>query len=171
MRTELCILYFFLFSFFSFSKDIMVIVFLTYVAGETPISANSVNSARQVDTTSGSVTNRIAQKPFFDDVFARNVTAIVGQPAVLNCRVKHVGDRTVSPFTFKTLSVTPSRSWSSLNQGSPRLASPFLCKLWHSYPLYVAPNITSKRFSKYAKLNNTEPDIIFQLKKYSSHAL
>lgn len=39
------------------------------------------------------------QKPYFDDVgMSRNVTAVVGQPALLNCRVKHPGDRRVSSF-------------------------------------------------------------------------
>ncbi|PSN47059.1 hypothetical protein C0J52_19535 [Blattella germanica] len=40
------------------------------------------------------------QRPYFDDVSPRNVTAIVGQSAILNCRVKHLGDRTVSKTVF-----------------------------------------------------------------------
>lgn len=39
-----------------------------------------------------------APRPYFDDVSPRNVTAIVGQTVVLNCRVKHLGDRMVSIF-------------------------------------------------------------------------
>lgn len=35
-------------------------------------------------------------KPDFDDIAPRNVTAIVGQTAELNCFVKHPGDRVVS---------------------------------------------------------------------------
>lgn len=36
------------------------------------------------------------QKPYFDEVgMLKNVTAVVGQPALLNCRVKHPGDRRV----------------------------------------------------------------------------
>ncbi|KOC66571.1 hypothetical protein WH47_08964 [Habropoda laboriosa] len=35
-------------------------------------------------------------KPEFDDIGQRNVTAIVGQAAELNCYVKHPGDRVVS---------------------------------------------------------------------------
>ncbi|XKL68761.1 hypothetical protein PGB90_006530 [Kerria lacca] len=62
-------------------------------------NSSSVNSVRQIETTSGLVTTRSSPKPFFDDVFARNVTAIVGQSAVLNCRVKHVGDRTRDEVT------------------------------------------------------------------------
>lgn len=36
-----------------------------------------------------------AEKPYFDDVGPRNVTAVVGQSTILNCRVKHPGERTV----------------------------------------------------------------------------
>jgi hypothetical protein len=35
------------------------------------------------------------QRPLFDDVSPHNVTAVVGQTAILHCRVKHVSDRTV----------------------------------------------------------------------------
>lgn len=36
------------------------------------------------------------QRPLFDDISAHNVTAVVGQTAILHCRVKHVSDRTVN---------------------------------------------------------------------------
>lgn len=43
-------------------------------------------------------------KPYFDDVGPRNVTAVVGQTALLKCRVKHPGERTVSnPLNAKEL--------------------------------------------------------------------
>ncbi|KAL1402378.1 hypothetical protein pipiens_006119 [Culex pipiens pipiens] len=42
-----------------------------------------------------------ADKPYFDDVNSRNVTAIVEDTAVLRCRVKHKGDRTVSWWKFE----------------------------------------------------------------------
>lgn len=35
------------------------------------------------------------QKPLFDDISPHNVTTVVGQTAILHCRVKHVSDRTV----------------------------------------------------------------------------
>lgn len=44
----------------------------------------------------GSKPTRSWDKPQFDDIAARNVTAIVGQTAELNCYVKHPGDRVVS---------------------------------------------------------------------------
>lgn len=36
------------------------------------------------------------QKPVFDDISPHNVTAVVGQTAILHCRVTHVSDRTVN---------------------------------------------------------------------------
>ncbi|KAF4524985.1 hypothetical protein B566_EDAN011913 [Ephemera danica] len=50
---------------------------------------------------------RVLERPYFDDVSPRNVTAVVGQSAVLNCRVKHVGDRTVS--TLPSVIISQSR--------------------------------------------------------------
>jgi len=44
----------------------------------------------------GSKPTRSWDKPQFDDIAPRNVTAIVGQTAELNCYVKHPGDRVVS---------------------------------------------------------------------------
>lgn len=37
-------------------------------------------------------------RPLFDDVSPHNVTAVVGQTAILHCRVKHVSDRTVNTY-------------------------------------------------------------------------
>ena len=44
----------------------------------------------------GSKPTRSWDKPQFDDIAPRNITAIVGQTAELNCYVKHPGDRVVS---------------------------------------------------------------------------
>lgn len=38
------------------------------------------------------------ERPYFDDVSPRNVSAVVGQAAVLRCRAKHIGNRTVSSY-------------------------------------------------------------------------
>lgn len=48
----------------------------------------------------GSKPTRLSNKPDFDDIGPRNVTAIVGQTAELNCFVKHPGDRVVSDDLF-----------------------------------------------------------------------
>lgn len=42
-------------------------------------------------------------KPYFDDISARNVTTVVDDTAILKCRVKNKGDRTVSDFYFQDI--------------------------------------------------------------------
>lgn len=37
-------------------------------------------------------------QPFFDNTTKRDITATVGQPALLHCRVRNLGDRAVSLF-------------------------------------------------------------------------
>ncbi|XP_055602899.1 uncharacterized protein LOC129751430 isoform X2 [Uranotaenia lowii] len=49
-----------------------------------------------------------SDKPFFDDVSPRNVTTIVDDMAVLKCRVKHKGDRTVSWMRKRDLHILTS---------------------------------------------------------------
>ncbi|GJQ83494.1 hypothetical protein Trydic_g19286 [Trypoxylus dichotomus] len=48
------------------------------------------------------------ERPYFDDVGPRNVTAVVGQSTILNCRVKHPGDRTVSWMRKRDLHILTS---------------------------------------------------------------
>lgn len=38
------------------------------------------------------------EKPFFDEIFPRNVSVVVDDTAILKCVVKNKGDRTVSRF-------------------------------------------------------------------------
>jgi hypothetical protein len=42
----------------------------------------------------------VVERPYFDDVSPRNVTVVVGQPALLKCRVRHIGNRTVSTLVL-----------------------------------------------------------------------
>lgn len=65
--------------------------------GESPTIARP--PPRPVSMSAGSryvEPPRVIERPYFDDVSPRNVTAVVGQSTTLNCRVKHLGDRTVS---------------------------------------------------------------------------
>ncbi|KAH0816560.1 hypothetical protein GEV33_006231 [Tenebrio molitor] len=57
----------------------------------------------------------IVQRPYFDDVGPRNVTAVVGQSALLNCRVKHPGDRTVTS-RYKRETTTSRASSQTLHE-------------------------------------------------------
>lgn len=56
--------------------------------GDT-IHRSKSSPGKYIDNTHSS------ERPYFDDVSPRNVTAIVGQSAILHCRVKHLGQRTV----------------------------------------------------------------------------
>ncbi|XP_052903035.1 uncharacterized protein LOC128310434 isoform X1 [Anopheles moucheti] len=49
-----------------------------------------------------------AEKPYFDDVNSRNVTTVVDDTAILKCRVKHKGDRTVSWMRKRDLHILTS---------------------------------------------------------------
>uniref|UniRef100_A0A182PJ59 Ig-like domain-containing protein n=1 Tax=Anopheles epiroticus TaxID=199890 RepID=A0A182PJ59_9DIPT len=70
------------------------------VAGtSTATSSSSLASAAALvagglSSPSSSLTGP-AEKPYFDDVNSRNVTTVVDDTAILKCRVKHKGDRTV----------------------------------------------------------------------------
>lgn len=68
----------------------------TNMVGVSGAESNVVSKSRLVDTGIVKPSTGVAQRPYFDDVGPRNVTAVVGQSALLNCRVKHPGDRTVS---------------------------------------------------------------------------
>jgi hypothetical protein len=46
-------------------------------------------------STSFQTENGKIERPYFDIVGTRNVTTVVGQTALLRCRVRHLGDRTV----------------------------------------------------------------------------
>lgn len=47
-------------------------------------------------------------QPFFDNTTKRDITATVGQPALLHCRVRNLGDRAVSfhfHYFFKFITI------------------------------------------------------------------
>ncbi|XP_017893448.1 protein amalgam-like isoform X2 [Ceratina calcarata] len=56
----------------------------------------STGGSSLASVVAGSKSTNPLNKPVFDDIGLRNVTAIVGQPAELNCYVKNPGDRVVS---------------------------------------------------------------------------
>ncbi|XP_055389071.1 zwei Ig domain protein zig-8-like [Condylostylus longicornis] len=49
-----------------------------------------------VRSISSYVSNSVIDKPYFDDVSPRNITSVVDETAILKCRVKNKGNRTVS---------------------------------------------------------------------------
>lgn len=55
--------------------------------------------------------------PYFDTTASKNVTALVGKTAYLNCRVRNLGNRTVSQiYAFGNLS--KSKFWNAGKGGS-----------------------------------------------------
>lgn len=74
----------------------MCLVAGTGIPGAVAASSPSVGDTLRPKPSRYIDVSRGVERPYFDDVSPRNVTAIVGQSAILNCRVKHLGDRTVS---------------------------------------------------------------------------
>lgn len=70
--------------------------FLIFSASKNFQRPMEVDMTNRTMSTASKSTRTTHHRPYFDDVGPRNVTAVVGQSALLNCRVKHPGDRTVS---------------------------------------------------------------------------
>ncbi|XP_034943308.1 uncharacterized protein [Chelonus insularis] len=62
----------------------------------SPAVKNGGGSSLASVVAGGSKPARPWDKPSFDDISQKNVTAIVGQKAALSCHVKHPGNRTVN---------------------------------------------------------------------------
>lgn len=72
---------------------------------------NSFNDGNENSDTMQSALNR---GPYFDISASRNVTALVGSTAYLNCRVKNLGNKTVSFATFCIAAERIYRFWNIL---------------------------------------------------------
>uniref|UniRef100_A0A182FS49 Ig-like domain-containing protein n=1 Tax=Anopheles albimanus TaxID=7167 RepID=A0A182FS49_ANOAL len=69
-------------------------------AGSTSTASSSLISAAALvsgglSSPASSLMAGPTEKPYFDDINSRNVTTVVDDTAILKCRVKHKGDRTV----------------------------------------------------------------------------
>lgn len=60
-------------------------------------SGSAGNSLGETSSTTGTILNR---GPYFDTSASKNVTALLGKTAYLNCRVKNLANKTVSNNTF-----------------------------------------------------------------------
>jgi hypothetical protein len=74
------------------------VIWLDCVAGAVASHGDSLLKSR----SRYSELPRVVERPYFDDVSPRNVTVVVGQPALLKCRVRHIGNRTVSTASSLT---------------------------------------------------------------------
>ncbi|KAI5725366.1 hypothetical protein M8J77_014541 [Diaphorina citri] len=61
-------------------------------------AAKSMPPVPAPKNTLNSVPNKHMLRPYFEDVGSRNLTAVVGQVVILKCRVKQLGERTVSDY-------------------------------------------------------------------------
>ncbi|XP_076765568.1 zwei Ig domain protein zig-8 isoform X1 [Xylocopa sonorina] len=71
-------------------------------------TAKSTGGSSLASVVAGSKSTKPLNKPGFDDIAPRNVTAIVGQTAELNCFVKYPGDRVVSWIRKRDLHILTS---------------------------------------------------------------
>ncbi|XP_008187242.1 zwei Ig domain protein zig-8-like isoform X1 [Acyrthosiphon pisum] len=70
------------------------------------------------------------QRPLFDDISPHNVTAVVGQTAILHCRVKHVSDRTVSWMRKRDLHILTSSIHTYTGDGRFSVVHPENSEQW-----------------------------------------
>ncbi|XP_060525794.1 hemicentin-1-like [Cylas formicarius] len=88
-------------------RPILALLFCFSAAGSSSLLGKSVESGEGPPTRPSSPGKPVL-RPYFDDVGPKNVTAVVGQSAMLNCRVKHPGDRTVSWMRKRDLHILTS---------------------------------------------------------------
>uniref|UniRef100_A0AAG5D391 Ig-like domain-containing protein n=1 Tax=Anopheles atroparvus TaxID=41427 RepID=A0AAG5D391_ANOAO len=84
-----------------------------HAAGGASTSTSSASASAAALVSGGlsspaSSMGGLAEKPYFDDVNSRNVTTVVDDTAILKCRVKHKGDRTVSWMRKRDLHILTS---------------------------------------------------------------
>ncbi|XP_076259523.1 transmembrane and immunoglobulin domain-containing protein 1-like [Rhynchophorus ferrugineus] len=102
------------------------------------------------------------QKPHFDDVGPRNVTAVVGQSAILSCRVKHPGDRTVSWMRKRDLHILTSGIHTYTGDGRFSVRHPEHSDDWDLHIEYVQ----KRDAGVYECQVNTEPKISLPVMLY-----
>ncbi|XP_075210373.1 zwei Ig domain protein zig-8-like [Lycorma delicatula] len=76
--------------------------------GATAAAVSAVGSSSSSSSSSQITRPRLQERPYFDDVLPHNVSTLVGQTTLLQCRVKHVGDRTVSWMRKRDLHILTS---------------------------------------------------------------
>ncbi|XP_026740937.1 protein sidekick-1-like isoform X2 [Trichoplusia ni] len=95
------------------------------------------------------------ERPYFDDVSPRNVSAVVGQAAVLRCRAKHIGNRTVSWMRKRDLHILTSHIFTYTGDARFSVLHPEPSDDWDLKIDYVQP----RDAGVYECQINTEPKI------------
>nr|XP_032514529.1 protein sidekick-1-like isoform X2 [Danaus plexippus plexippus] len=96
-----------------------------------------------------------AERPYFDDVSPRNVSTVVGQSAVLRCRAKHIGNRTVSWMRKRDLHILTSHIFTYTGDARFSVLHPEPSDDWDLKIEYVQP----RDAGVYECQINTEPKI------------
>ncbi|XP_031785694.1 protein sidekick-2 isoform X3 [Nasonia vitripennis] len=107
-------------------------------------------------------------KPYFDDVSPRNVTAVVGQTAELSCHVKHPGDRTISWMRKRDLHILTSSVYTYTGDARFSVSHPETSDEWKLKIAYVQP----RDAGIYECQINTEPklNLAFMLRVEAAQA-
>ncbi|XP_012278800.1 lachesin [Orussus abietinus] len=79
------------------------------------------------------------ERPYFDDISPRNLTAIVGQSAELSCHVKHLGDRTISWMRKRDLHILTSSVYTYTGDDRFSVKHPEASDEWRLRIDYVQP--------------------------------
>ncbi|XP_045512858.1 protein sidekick-1-like isoform X1 [Pieris brassicae] len=95
------------------------------------------------------------ERPYFDDVSPRNVSAVVGESAVLRCRAKHIGNRTVSWMRKRDLHILTSHIFTYTGDARFSVLHPEPSDDWDLKIDYVQP----RDAGVYECQINTEPKI------------
>ncbi|XP_052755386.1 protein sidekick-1-like isoform X2 [Galleria mellonella] len=95
------------------------------------------------------------ERPYFDDVSPRNVSAVVGQAAILRCRAKHIGNRTVSWMRKRDLHILTSHIFTYTGDARFSVLHPEPSDDWDLKIDYVQP----RDAGVYECQINTEPKI------------
>ncbi|XP_011693607.1 PREDICTED: hemicentin-1-like isoform X3 [Wasmannia auropunctata] len=116
----------------------------------------------------GSKPTRSWDKPQFDDIARRNVTAIVGQTAELNCYVKHPGDRVISWIRKRDLHILTSSTLAYTGDARFSVKHPESSDEWTLRIEYIQP----RDAGIYECQVNTEPkmNLAFLLKVEAAQA-
>lgn len=71
---------------------------LIEIDSTTPFSGSSSTSSSNSGSSSSSISGSRISEPYFDAMIQKNVTALVGKSAYLSCKVRNLGNKTVSFF-------------------------------------------------------------------------
>ncbi|XP_032671238.1 hemicentin-2-like isoform X2 [Odontomachus brunneus] len=131
-------------------------------------TVKSTGGSSLASVVAGSKPTKPWDKPHFDDIAPRNVTAIVGQTAELNCHVKHSGERRVSWIRKRDLHILTSAIQVYTGDGRFSVLHPETTDQWTLKIEYVQ----ARDAGVYECQVNTEPkmNLAFMLKVEAAQA-